>query len=417
MTDLLAHPLAELFPMLSEQEMHEMADDIVTYGQREPIVLLDGKILDGRNRYAACRFAEVEPEFTDHAGDDPLGFVLSLNLHRRHLSESQRAMVAARLVDWDIGINQSTAGSANLPTREAARRLSISERAVIAAKRIRDHGAAELIEAIRDGRVSVHAGEALSDLAVEAQRQVLAREEKHIVARAKEIRAERQKLRHTVRVEHLDLIARRGAATAPIWWKDGAEGPTYPIIYADPPWKFLVHSEVTGREKSAENHYPTMDLADILALGCPATKNAALFLWVTDLANGLGCMEAWGFAFKSYWAWEKQYPGAQLGTGYWGFDNCELLLIGTRGDFPAPLPGMQPQKLTAHPVGCHSAKPDFYAEQLERLWPGVPKLEMFCRGPRPGWHAWGYEAGSSEKAGETEHALAKRALTKKGVPA
>lgn len=396
MSDLTPHPLAELFPMLPDQEIRELADDIVTYGQRVPIVLLDGMVLDGRNRLAACRFAEVEPTFEDYAGDDPLGFVLSLNLHRRHMSESQRAMVAAKLVDWDRGINQATAGSANLPTREAARRLSISERAVIAAKRIRDHGAPELIEAIRDGRVTVHAGEALSELEHSAQLDVLRREEKAIVARAKEIRADRQKTRHAVRLAHMQMVSDKGAASAPVWWRDGGQGPTFPIILADPPWKFVVHSEETGREKSAENHYPTMSLADILALGCPAADDAILFLWVTDLANGIDCLRAWGFVFKSYWSWKKLYPGRQMGTGYWCFDNEELLLIGTRGSPPAPLPGTQPQKCTEHPVGPHSAKPDFYAEQIERLYPGVPRLEMFSRTQRPDWDVWGFEAGQTE---------------------
>ncbi|MCV3209625.1 MT-A70 family methyltransferase [Mesorhizobium sp. YC-39] len=427
MSDLLPHPLAELFPMLPEAEIALLADDICTNGLNHPIVLYEGKILDGRNRLAACEFGQLEPSFVDYAGDDPLGFVLSENLRRRHLTESQRAMVAAQIVDWEVGFNQHS-GGANLPAHKAAERLSISERAVKAAKRIRDHGAVELVQAIRDGRVSVHAGEALSDLALEAQREVLAREEKQIVARAKEIRAERQRLRHTVRVAHLDMVATRGQATAPVWWKAGQSGPTYPIIYADPPWKFLVHSEVTGREKSAENHYPTMDLPAILELGSPAAKNAALFLWVTDLANGLACMQAWGFAFKSFWGWEKQYPGRQLGTGYWSFDNLELLLIGTRGDFPAPLPGTQPQKLTAHPVAEHSAKPDFFAEQIERLWPGVPRLEMFCRSPRPGWDAWGFETGEAEQqvpkeawdaleAAEKSLARLKRGRPRKAVPA
>lgn len=386
MTDLLPHPLAELFPMLSEQEMHEMADDIVTYGQREPIVLLDGKILDGRNRYAACRFAEVEPEFTDYNGDDPLGFVLSLNLHRRHLTESQRAMVAARLVDWDIGINQNTAGSANLPTREAARRLSISERAVIAAKRIRDHGAAELIKAIRDGRVSVHAGEALSDLAVEAQREVLAREEKHIVARAKEIRAERQRLRHAVRLTHMDMVKANGQATA------GKLTRTYSVGYFDPPWKFGVHSEVTGREKSAENHYPTMTTDEIIALFReldPFSENAVAFCWATNpmLLDGLRLLAELGFTYVHHWIWDKEVAG----TGYWGRDRHEILLIGRRGDVAAPLPGSQPETVHRERKTKHSAKPDFFAETIERLFPGVAKIDLFCRAPRPGWDAWGFE--------------------------
>lgn len=394
MSDLLAHPLAELFPMLSEQEMHEMADDIVTYGQREPIVLLDGKILDGRNRYAACVFAEVEPVLVDYDGDDPLGFVLSLNLHRRHLSESQRAMVAARLVDWDIGINQSTAGSANLPTREAARRLSISERAVIAAKRIRDHGAAELIEAIRDGRVSVHAGEALSDLAVEAQREVLAREEKHIVARAKEIRAERQKLRHAVRLTHMDMVRANGRATAP-----GKLKRTYPVGYLDCPWKYGVRSEVTGREKSAENHYPTMttdEIIDLLKQLDPFSENAVIYCWATNpmLLDGLRVLAELGFTYVHHWIWDKEVAG----TGYWGRDRHEILLIGRRGDVAAPLPGSQPETVHRERKTKHSAKPDFFAETIERLFPGVAKIELFCRAPRPGWDHWGFEVGDLPEA-------------------
>ncbi len=398
--DLPAHPLAGLFPMLSDAEIAELADDICTYGQRVPIMVLDGQVLDGRNRLAACKFAEIEPSFELYEGDDPLAFVLSHNLHRRHLTASQRAMVAAQIVDWETGINQHTAGSANLQTREAARRLSISERAVAAAKRIHDRGSAELVAAIHDGRVSVHAGEAISELEHAAQAEVLRAEEREIKRRAKEIRARQQRERHAVRLTHMDMVATKGQVTAHAWWKDDAGGPTFPVIYADPAWKFKVHSEVTGREKSAENHYPTMDLSEILALGCPAARDAVLFLWVTDLANGLACMAAWGFTYKSFWAWNKVYPGEQTGTGYWSFDNVELLLIGTRGNPPAPLPGTQPLKCTAHPVGRHSEKPLWFIEQISRLYPGMPRLEMFSRSAQPGWETWGFEAATGKAVAE-----------------
>lgn len=397
-----AHPLAELFPMLSEQEIRELADDIVTYGQREPIVLLDGKVLDGRNRLAACRFAEVEPQFAEFEGDDPLGFVLSLNLHRRHLTESQRAMVAARLVDWDRGMNQHMAGSANLlthamPAREAARRLSISERAVIAAKRIRDHGAAELVDAIRDGRVSVHAGEALAELEHEAQLDVLRREEKAIVQRAKEIRSARQKGRHAVRLAHMDLVAERGRALASPVTRP------YPVYYLDPPWRFGVRSEVTGREKSAENHYPTMPTADICALLAPMIGGdhpAVAFVWATNamLLDGLAVLDACGFTYVHHWVWDKEVAG----TGFWGRDRHEPLLIGRRGDIAAPLPGTQPETVFRVRKGQHSAKPDIFAETIERLYPGIARLELFARGPRPGWDVWGFEADGERLAGATD---------------
>lgn len=402
MQDFSPHALAELFPMLSEKEIGELADDIVTYGQREPIMLLDGKVLDGRNRLAACRFAQVEPRFVDYEGDDPLGFVLSLNLHRRHLTESQRAMVAAQIVDWDRGLNQATAGSANLPTREAARRLSISERAVTAARRIRDHGAGELVEAIRDGRLSVHAGEAISDLAHEAQREVLLAEEKQIVARAKEIRAARQKIAHTVRLAHMDIVAEKGRASAP-----AALGKLYPVYYLDCPWRFGVRSEVTGREKSAENHYPTLTTEELIALlaGLIGGEHPAVcFLWATNpmLLDGLRVLEACGYTYVHHWIWDKEVAG----TGYWGRDRHELLLIGRRGDIAAPLPGTQPETVHRERKGKHSAKPDWFAEQIERLFPGVARLELFARAARPGWDRWGYEAGafSSPLVGEDSKA-------------
>ncbi|RWM02124.1 MAG: S-adenosylmethionine-binding protein [Mesorhizobium sp.] len=406
MSELQAHPLAELFPMLSEKEIGELADDIVIYGQREPIVLLDGKVLDGRNRLAACRFADVEPRFVEFEGDDPLGFVLSLNLHRRHLTESQRAMVAAQIVDWDRGINQHTGGSANLPTREAARRLSISERAVIAAKRIRDRGAGELVEAIREGRVSVHAGEAISDLALEAQREVLAREEKEIIARAKAIREARQKIRHNVRLAHMDFVAEKGRASAPAKLNQ-----LYPIYYADPPWRFGVRSEVTGREKSAENHYPTLttdEICDLLGKLIGGEHPAVCFLWATNpmLLDALRVLQACGFTYVHHWIWDKEVAG----TGYWGRDRHELLLIGRRGDIAAPLPGTQPETVHRERKGKHSAKPDFFAEQIEKLFPGVARLELFARRTRPGWDVWGFEA--SDDAAPN----AARALRSKAVP-
>lgn len=394
--ELPTHPLANLFPMLSEQEIRELADDIVTYGQRVPIMLLDGQVLDGRNRLAACRFAEVEPVFAQFEGDDPLGFVLSHNLHRRHLTASQRAMVAAKLVDWDIGLNQHTAGSANLQTHEAARRLSISERAVAAAKRIHEQGAQQLVEAITDGRISVHAGEALSELEHATQLEVLRREAKEIVAKAKEIRADQQRKRHTVRLAHMAMVKVGGQATAPT-----ALGKKYPVGLMDPPWQYAVRSEVTGREKSAENHYPTMPTDEIIALLReldPFTDNAVVLCWATNpmLLDGLRVLAELGFTYVHHWIWDKEVAG----TGYWGRDRHEILLIGRRGDVAAPLPGTQPETVHRERKGRHSAKPDFYAEQIEKLFPGVARLELFSRRARPGWDHWGFEADDAPSQAE-----------------
>lgn len=92
------HPLADIFPMMHEKEFDELAEDIKVNGLREEIAVYEGKILDGRNRYKACLAVGVEPRTRKFLGDDPATTVMSLNVHRRHLSKSQLAVVALDLI-------------------------------------------------------------------------------------------------------------------------------------------------------------------------------------------------------------------------------------------------------------------------------------------------------------------------------
>jgi hypothetical protein len=101
------HPVAALFPMLSEDELADLADDIAANGLLEPIVLdQDGLLIDGRNRLAACRLAGVEPRFVQLAHPDPAGYIISLNLTRRHMTQTQRAVIAA---EYPLTVNGSKA--------------------------------------------------------------------------------------------------------------------------------------------------------------------------------------------------------------------------------------------------------------------------------------------------------------------
>lgn len=85
-----------MFPMLSEDELHDLAESIKTEGQHEPIALdADGVLLDGRNRLAACEIAGIKPRYTTYTGNDPKGLILAHNLRRRHISKGQQAMIVA----------------------------------------------------------------------------------------------------------------------------------------------------------------------------------------------------------------------------------------------------------------------------------------------------------------------------------
>ena len=98
--ELEVHPVANIFPAMEPDDLNALAADIKKHGQREPILLKDGKILDGRSRYAACKIAGVEPITRYWGGAENASladFVVSLNLYRRHLTTSERQMIAAKL--------------------------------------------------------------------------------------------------------------------------------------------------------------------------------------------------------------------------------------------------------------------------------------------------------------------------------
>ena len=152
------HPLAELFPMLEDksQAFEALVDDIRERKQQEPIWLYEGKILDGRNRYLACQRLNKEVQVKDFIGDDPIGFVLSANLHRRHLNESQRAMVAAKLTDLEKGANQHTKGE-GVSIDTASKLLNVGRASIFRAKKILATGDPALVTAVEKGNVSVSA--------------------------------------------------------------------------------------------------------------------------------------------------------------------------------------------------------------------------------------------------------------------
>lgn len=151
------HPVAQLFPMLSDSELHDLAQDIKTNGLQQPIVMQGDTLLDGRNRLAACEKAGVNPTFRQHDGD-ATRFIISANLRRRHLNESQRAMVAARLANMPLG--GATYRSANSHTdvslNDSAELLNVGRRTVADAKLI-EREAPELAAQVMRGEKTVHA--------------------------------------------------------------------------------------------------------------------------------------------------------------------------------------------------------------------------------------------------------------------
>ena len=168
------HPIAAIFPLLDESKLAELTADIKDHGLKCDITLYENKILDGRNRYRACLNAGVLPTFVAYAGDDPVGHVLSLNLHRRHLTASQLSMVGNETLPHyeaeaakrkaKLSGTRANAGEvpAILPGRaaiadardQAAAAVGVSPRYISDAKRLKAESP-ELAEKVKAGELSL----------------------------------------------------------------------------------------------------------------------------------------------------------------------------------------------------------------------------------------------------------------------
>ena len=454
------HPLADIFPLMEGAAFDELVQGIREDGFRmgEEIVLLDGMILDGRNRYRAAVAAGLFPadvnpktrwEFVVFSSGDgmdgvfpqheveqgPLAFVIAKNVHRRHLDESQRAMVASKIETLKHGQRKDLAedGSAgdrqaNLPVvsrGEAAKLMNVSPRSVTSAAVVRDHAEPELRQAVERGQLAVSAAAKASTLAPEQQREIA------VAAGEGRSNAVATVIKQGARSAREALLGARIRALPEA---------KFGVILADPEWDRTVYSNVTGMNKHAANHYPVSSDEVIAArdVASIAAEDCVLGLWCTETWRGEAVLRAWGFEPKADFVWVKDIvevsidgvlaaagiaaaaaptPSLPLkkgesdtprrllsvignaGTGFWNRDRHETLLIGTKGKPPCPAPGTQGDSVwfAARPRDAegkviHSAKPECCVEWFEKHFPSVPKIELNRRGAaRPGWSAWGNE--------------------------
>ena len=432
------HPLANIFPLIEGQEFDDLVKDIRTHGLREPIILLQNKILDGRNRYRACVTAGLLPEsldtltvpqlkyFKHHVAaghdapsdDELFAFVLSKNLHRRHLSASQRAMAMAEYEEYRHGgARRGPVQDANLhleglapvekdrPTRsDLAERGHVSERLLASAAVVRDHAIPALKEVVRQGGLAVTAIEEIAQQPAERQAEIVAslprdaagkltpEAKKALAPIVKEIRKEKI-------IAKKERRAEREAETG--LRIQNLPGNFFGVAIEDFEWHHKAWSGETGAERSPSMHYETAEDAqtpEAIVARCAErfeclADTCILFKWTTQphLAIALKVLELQGFEYVTNLVWNKERNGAARGHGYWFTGEHELVLVGVRGNVVPPATAHFRSSFSA-PVGGHSEKPDKLHEIIEFHWPNTPKVEFNARKRRPGWAVWGNQA-------------------------
>lgn len=193
MTDELEfHPVADIFPMMSEQEFDGLVADIRERGLQEPVWLhRDGRIIDGRNRYKACCEAKIKPAFRTFTGPDSelVPFVVSLNVHRRHLNESQRGWVVQRIESFGHGGDRHFQDvNLHLDRKSAAELLNVSVSTAAHAKKVATKGVAELGEKVASGELAVSTAALIADFDEATQHHLASLEDKRqIRALAREL--------------------------------------------------------------------------------------------------------------------------------------------------------------------------------------------------------------------------------------
>ena len=378
------HPIADIFPMIEGPDFDALVSDIKANGLLQPIELYEEKILDGRNRWKACKAAGVEPKTKEYRGGDPLGHVLSLNLTRRHLSESQRAMVGARIATLKHGGDRSKGSIDPLKTiDEVAASLNVSGPSVKRARVVIDHGTEELIAAVDRDEIPVSTAAEIARAPAAAPRAAVKGGKVVAKSVARKMKQERGDAR---RGEKLEKLTAENAKALP-------EAKRFAVIYADPPWRYDEGTCADPSVRGIEANYPTMSDEEILGLPVSskiAAEDAILFLWSTSpmLYKAMKVIDTWGFAYKTCMVWVKD----KIGMGHFVRQRHELLLLATRGRIPTPATTARNDSVVEAPRGKHSEKPEVFREIIEKMYPGVPKIELFARVAPDGWDTWGKEA-------------------------
>ena len=363
-----------LIPALTKEEYKQLENNCIAEGIREKILIWNGFIIDGHNRYEISLKWDLEIQTeTKHFQDEEAvkEWMILNQFGRRNLSNYQRSVLALQLEEVfskkakeNLGRNQysslPTLAKTKVDTRqELSKVANVSHGTLDKVKKIQAQASEEVKAKLSTGEVSINSA-------------------------YQEIKKEEKKKNRLEKIEEIKQEISKGLK---------APNGLYDVIAIDPPWEY---SERGGSSsKSFEDNgnrggvdYPTMTVEELKKIKIPAKKDCVMFLWTTHafLKDSFDLLNAWGFNYKATIVWDK----VKMGMGRNIRMQVEFCLLATKGN--PILNGSGERDIITEPRREHSRKPEAFYTKVNNMTAGY-KLDYFAREKRENWFTYGAEDG------------------------
>lgn len=375
----------KLIPPLSGDEFRQLEENILNEGIREKIILWQGVIIDGHNRYEIAqkhgiKFETAEKNFADR--DSVKIWIIKNQFGRRNLSAYDRSRLALQLeplISEKAKVKQIESGGAvpqksakpPIDTRaELATIAGVSHDTIAKVKTIELKATPEVKEKLSSGEVSIN----------QAYKEIKQAEKKQEL--------EQKKQEYAERVQEISLL--KNERKIDLFETDKK----FRIIYADPPWSYNDKCEAGAVQSGGVEvrHYDVMSIDQLCDLPVKeiTEKNAVLFMWVTSplLDECFDVIKSWGFKYKASFVWDK----VSHNMGHYNSVRHEFLLICTKGSCLPDEKKLIDSVQSIEKTNKHSQKPIEFMNIIDELYTHGDRIELFCReAQKENWFFWGNE--------------------------
>lgn len=384
-----------IFPEMQPDDYNRLKSDMVKngYDPTMPIVLYQGDIIDGWNRFNACCELGIEPVTTDYKGSDSdaIEYIMRTN-KRRNLNSSQWACIATEAEEMLRGIAEAVEVERR---KKQAETQSETKKELAKVQQIEPQpkdnsklAAQKAAELFNTNRTYISEAQKLKDTAPEVFEQV-----KNGLKTITEVKKEQKSIEIArKREEYQERISTRAPDNLFVDIFNTAQ--KFRIIYADPPWSYNDKCDKGGVQSGGVElrHYNTMSIKEMCDIPIKniSEDNSVLFLWVTSplLEDSFSIINAWGFKYKTSFVWDK--VGHNM--GHYNSVRHEMLLIATKGSCTPDNKTLYDSVQSIEKTDKHSQKPIEFLNIIDDLYIYGDRIELFARErQKDGWFLWGNE--------------------------